>query len=156
MCKIFFASLVLAATVAAHADIDLKGFDSSIKPQDDFFRYVNGTWLKTVVIPPDMARYASFNRLQEDNWDRLHAICERAAQKPAATGAEKWVGDFYATGMDEAGIDRAGVAPLQPELERIAAVRTPADVMAALGHLRRYGLRAGFTFSSSPDAKDSN
>ena len=110
--------LVVAALLAAgvgqtsFAGIDLQYFDRSVKPQDDFFQYVNGTWLKTVVIPPDLARYASFNRLQEENWTKLHDLCETAAKNSAAKGAERIVGDFYASGMDLAAIEAAGTKPL--------------------------------------------
>lgn len=148
------ASLLLGS--ALHAAIQPQYFDTSVKPQDDFYQYVNGGWLKTVVIPPDMARYASFNKLQEENWTRLHGLCEAAAAKGnAATGPERVVGDFYASGMDAAAINAAGAKPLQPEFDRIAAIRTPADVLRALGHLRMLGVHAGFWFTSSPDDKNS-
>jgi putative endopeptidase len=150
---VFAAALTLCHTT--RAGIDLPYFDRSIKPQDDFFGYVNGTWLKTVVIPADMARYASFNRLQENNWNNLHALCEQAAAKPGATAAERFVGDFYASGMDESAIDQAGAKPLQPELEQIAAIKTTSDVLRALGHLRMIGVQAGFRFDSAPDEKNS-
>jgi putative endopeptidase len=138
------------------AGVQPQYFDRSVKPQDDFFRFVNGTWLKTVVIPADLARYASFNKLQQDNWDKLHELCDQAAAKgSAATGPEKLVSDFYASGMDEAAINAAGAKPLASEFERIAAVKAPADVLAALGHLRMIGVHAGFWLDSSPDDKDS-
>jgi predicted metalloendopeptidase len=142
---------------SAHAGVDPSSFDRSVKPQDDFYQFVNGGWLKTVVIPPDMARYASFNILQEENWARLHGLCDEAAAKGAAAkGAGKIVADFYASGMDQTAIDAAGVTPLKPEFDRIAAIRTQADVARALGHLQMLGVNAGFSFSSSADDKDSS
>src|SRR4051794_30321705 len=85
------------------AEIDPQGFDRSIKPQDDFYDYVNGTWLKTATIPAENARWGAFEELRERNWQNVHAICERVAAKPAgATAIERMVGDFYASGMNEA------------------------------------------------------
>jgi predicted metalloendopeptidase len=152
------SALIVASGVLgmSYAGVEPAFFDPTIKPQDDFYQYVNGKWLKTVVIPSDMARYASFTKLQEDNWAKLHDVCDAAATSGAkATGAEKLVGDFYASGMDVAAINAAGVAPLAPEFERIERLRAPADVMSALGHLRMLGVHAGFGFSSSPDDKNS-
>jgi predicted metalloendopeptidase len=153
--------LVVAALLAAgvgqtsFAGIDLQYFDRSVKPQDDFFQYVNGTWLNTVVIPPDLARYASFNRLQEENWTKLHDLCETAAKNSAAKGAERIVGDFYASGMDLAAIEAAGTKPLDAEFARIAAIKDQAYVLAALGHLKMLGVHAGFRFSATPDERNS-
>ena len=158
MTKLTFAAVaaLIGFTSALSAGVDLQYFDRSVKPQADFFRYVNGTWLKTVVIPPDLARYGSFTKLQQDNWDKLHQLCEQAVQKgDGAAGVERLVADFYASGMDEAAIDAAGAKPLQPELDAIAAIRTRADIVRALGHLRMLGVHAGFWLTSSPDDKDS-
>ncbi len=152
------AALIAASGLAcaAKAAVEPQYFDNAVKPQDDFYEHVNGGWLKTVVIPPDLARYATFNQLQEDNWSKLHQICEDASAKAgAAAGASRLVGDFYASGMDVATINAAGIKPLQSEFDRIAAIKTPADVLRALGHLRMIGIRAGFGFSSSPDDKQS-
>lgn len=136
--------------------IEPQYFDPSVKPQDDFFGYVNGGWLKSVVIPADMPRYAGFNRLQVENWDKLHALCEQAVVKgERATGPELTVARFYASGTDQMAIDAAGAKPLAAEFERIAAVRTPADVLAAMGHLRMLGVHAGFWLAATPDDKNS-
>ncbi|MSU69323.1 MAG: M13 family peptidase [Opitutaceae bacterium] len=150
----FVATLIL--TLGLRAGVERQYFDLTVKPQDDFFRYVNGAWLKTVVIPPAEARWGSFNELQERNHQDLRRLCERVAAPDASRSAsERLVGDFYASGMDEAGINAAGLAPLQPELDRIAAVRTPAEVLGAIARLRLLGVIAGFTFRSEPDAKES-
>jgi putative endopeptidase len=149
--------LALAALVcSAHAAVQPQYFDPAVKPQDDFFQYVNGAWLKHVVIPPDLARYGSFTGLQQDNWNKLHDLCEHAAKLSNPTSAaERLVGDFYASGMDEAAINAAGLQPLEAEFAQIAAIASPADVLRALGHLRMLGVHAGFWFDSSPDDKNS-
>jgi putative endopeptidase len=128
-----------AATVpdAQHVDgfgIDLAAMDSSIKPGDDFYRYVSGKWLRTTQIPADSARWVEFNRLDALNAQRSHAILESAKTAPASP-EEKKLGDFYAGLMDEGGIEKNGIAPLKPELARIAAIATPADLARAIAQL---------------------
>ncbi|HVU35715.1 MAG TPA: M13 family metallopeptidase [Opitutaceae bacterium] len=148
-------AVLFASVSAAFGGIEPQYFDRSVKPQDDFFQFVNGTWLKTVPIPSDLARYGSFTILQEDNWAKLHDLCEQAARDTAATGVEKIVSDFYASGMNVSAIAAAGAKPLQSEFDRIAAIKTPDDVLHVLGHLRMLGVHAGFGFAAAPDDKDS-
>ena len=155
---------MLAASVAAfslalcvRASVDLPGFDLSVKPQDDFFRYVNGTWLKTTPIPPEYSRWGSFNELSVRNIEDLNTICQAAAAKgEKGRPLDRMVGDFYTSGMDEAAINAAGADPIKPELALIDAVKTPADVMAEIAHLQSIGCPVGFAFFAAADAKNSD
>ncbi len=114
--------------------LDPANMDKSIKPQDDFFLYANGTWLKNNPIPPEYSRWGSFNELIEKNNDALHEIAEQAAKmtaeksddsklEKAAKSEVQKVGDFYASGMNEAAVNQAKVQPLGEELKRIEACR---------------------------------
>ena len=145
----------LLLTLGLRAEIDLKNLDTSVKPSDDFFHFANGGWLKAATIPADKTSWGAFDELDERNKANLHTILDRvaAAKNPAAT--EKLVGDFYASGMDEAAINAAGATPLKSALDRIAAIKTAADVQAELVRLHRRGMRAGFYFESEPDPKNS-
>jgi putative endopeptidase len=116
--------------------LDLAAMDKSVVPGDDFYRYVSGTWLKTTQIPFDRSRWVEFNRLDDLNAERNHAILEVAASAPT-TPEETKLGDFYASLMDEAGIAAGGLAPLAPQLARIAAIATRADLARALAQLSR-------------------
>ena len=148
--------LALGSSAASHAGIDPATFDPAVKPQDDFFRFVNGGWLKTAVIPPEQATWGAFIELRERNNKILRDICERAAANGGnGTPIERMVGDFYASGMDEAAINAAGIAPLQAEFEHIAAIQSPADVLMGMAFLHSRGVGAGFGFGSGPDAQDS-
>ncbi len=149
-----FAAVLCLATVT-RAAIDPKNFDTTVKPQDDFYQYANGGWLKANPIPADQVAWGSFNVVDENNKANLHKILDRVSAH-ATTPIEKMVGDFYASGMDEAAINAAGVAPLQPELDRIAAIKTPADLQAEIAALHRRNIRVCFTFSSEPDPKNSS
>jgi len=150
------AAFVLALTTLAHAEINPKNFDPEIRPQDDFYRYANGAWLKNNPVPAEESRWGGFSVLQEDNQKNLHTILQRAAAAKTPSAIEKLVGDFYASGMDEAAIEAAGTRPLAPEFARIAAIKNPDDIMASLARFHRMGVRAGFGFYSGADAKNSN
>ncbi|MDR1011530.1 MAG: M13 family metallopeptidase [Opitutaceae bacterium] len=151
------ASLVLAPVSTLRAELDLKAIDSSVRPQDDFFDYANGTWLKTLEIPADQLGWGSFYELIDRTQKNLRQLCEDAsAKQSAAPGSpERMVGDFYASGMDEAAINAAGVRPIQPQLDRIAAIKTPADVIAAIAALKQIGVHTSFGFYVDVDEKDS-
>jgi putative endopeptidase len=149
------AAAVLAAA-SLHAGIDPKNLDTTVDPTQDFFLYANGGWQKANPIPAAYSQWGAFNEVDEHNKTALHRILDRAATNEKAGSIEKQVGDFYASGMDEGAINVAGVSPLQSDLTRLAAVKTPADAQAAMALLHRYKIRAGFIFGSEPDAKDSS
>ncbi len=153
-------SLLLAAlalSLVSRADVTPANFDLSVKPQDDFYRFVNGSYLKNTPIPPEYSSWGSHAELTKRNQDALRAICERSAAKGAAgTPFERQVGDLFASGMDEAAINAAGATPLQPEFDLIASAKTPTDVMRVIAQLRARGVGGiGFRFQSEADARNS-
>jgi putative endopeptidase len=119
---------------SAMQGLDLAAIDRSVAPGNDFFRYANGTWLKDTPIPPDRASYGSFVKLIELTALRTRRIIERAEASGAPAGSDaRKIGDYYASFMDETGIERKGLQPLEPQLARIAAIRTPKDLARFLG-----------------------
>lgn len=138
------------------APFETANMDLSVKPGDDFFLYANGGWIKRTPIPPEYSRWGSFNQLIEKNNDALHDISERAANNSAATDPDtKKVGDYYASGMDEAAIQAARTKPLEEELKRIDAVKTREDVLREIAHLHGIGATSLFGFASAQDDKNS-
>src|SRR5436190_5372110 len=105
--------------------VDLAQMDLTIRPGDDFYGYVNGTWLKTFQMPADRARYTTGTSVAEKMEADVHMILDDVAASRGAPGtvAQK-VGDLYAGWMDEAGIESRGIAPLTPYLDKIAAAKT--------------------------------
>jgi putative endopeptidase len=128
--------------------------DPAIKPQDNFYRYVNDAWLKSTPIPPASSRWGPIDELIERNQRDLRTLCERAsATADQGTAAERMVGDFYASGLDDDAITSNGTTPLRFEFERIDALHTPAEVWAEFSHLHSLGVSVGFNFQSDVDAK---
>ncbi len=169
----------LAVPAAAHptvaqaqpraTGVDTTNFDRNVRPQDDFFRYVNGTWLKKTEIPADAATWGAFNELGERSRDALRTLLsEVSADKPSATvvsGAptnarassveRRKVGDLYASFLDSAGIEKRGITTLQPELRRIAQITSAAQLPAALAQLARVGVGGPLTIGVGADQKNS-
>ncbi len=135
--------------------VDLASMDTSVRPQDDFFRYVNGTWLKNTEIPADKARYGAFTKLRDDSEARLRAIIEESSVKPdkqAGTDEQK-VGDLYNSFMDEARIDELGLKPLAAELGRIEAMKAKSEIPALMAHLLRINATTPINGYVNQDAK---
>ncbi len=107
-------------------------------------------------IPPDESVWGTFNELAERNRGILRGILEKASVDDARrTPVEQKIGDFYASCMDEANIDKLGAAPLKPELDRVAALSSKASLVNGLAPLHLIGVNALFSFSSGPDFKNS-
>jgi predicted metalloendopeptidase len=126
--------LAAADAPAASVGIDLAGMDRSVKPGDDFFRYANGTWLKTTEIPADRGSYSVGWIVTDRNNQRTVDLIQQVASGNAADGSpERKIGDYYATFMDLPAIEAQGIRPLQPALERIAAIKDVRDLSRVLG-----------------------
>src|SRR5438067_2148372 len=135
---------------------DTANMDTSVKPSDDFFLFANGGWIKRTPIPPEYSRWGSFNQLIEKNNDALHDVAERAAGETTATDPDaKKVGDYYASGMDEAKVEVAHARPLADELKRIDGVKDGNDVLKEIAHLHTLGVTSFFGFTSGQDDKNS-
>jgi predicted metalloendopeptidase len=153
-------ALVVAVSFAGTASaqtlgVDTTNFDRSVRPQDDFFRYVNGGWLKRTQIPSDRSSYGSFVQLRDRSEESVRAIVEEAAAtRDAQPGSEtQKVGDLYASYMDSARIEAIGIAPLRPELARIAAVRDRAALPELYARLMRLGVQTPMSFGVGQDAR---
>ena len=101
---------------------DATGMDREVKPGDDFFEFVNGTWVRNTEIPADRASYGTFVMIHERVERDVRAIVEGAASDTAASGDRRKIGDAFTAFMDEARIESLGLTPLKHELEAIAAI----------------------------------
>lgn len=104
--------------------------DSSVKPGDNFFLYVNGDWLKHTEIPPTETELGAFPELGTRTLTNLHRILEDISKGDQPDGSlEQKAGDFYASGMDTAAIEHRGYEPVKPWLQQIASLKDPAAIM---------------------------
>src|SRR5262245_46265183 len=145
---------VAAPAKAAYGDfgIDTTSMDTAVKPGDDFFRYVNGTWLKTFKLPPDKAGYGTFDKLIDKSEKDVRAIVEELGKTPQTAGTTPAkVADLYASWMDEAAIEARGLDPAKPWLDKVAAAKTKDDIVALMSTI---DFSAPFGFSIDADPND--
>ena len=155
-------ALVLGAAPVASPQIAYQGYnprfmDRSVAPSQDFFQHAVGTWLETTPIPAEYSRYGVDEEVEVRTFGILKDLLETAAhdsKAPRGSDRQK-VGDFYAAGMDEGAIARAGTRPLAGALARIRAIRSRAGLASALAALHRQGGTPAFEFSVGQDDKDS-
>lgn len=170
--KAFLIPLVLAVGVApaAHAAeaassdvpqkvpvLDLTAIDKSADPCVDFYQYACGGWMSANPIPGDRPTWGRFDQLYQNNRLVLRDILEKAAaERPGRDAIEQKIGDYYATCMDEKAIEARGLAPLKPELDRIAALKSKDGLAAEVAHLHSLGVGALLAFGAEPDFKNAS
>jgi putative endopeptidase len=152
------ASMPLAAQTANHA-LDRANLDTTCAPCKDFYQFANGGWLKKTTIPAAYSSLGSFRELSDRNEEQLHKILDVDAAKANSskdTPADAtWkIGAFYSSCLDSAAIDRLGATPLKPEMDIIAAIKTPDDLRQQLGILERRAGLAPWSDGSTQDAKN--
>lgn len=158
------ASLVALSVPSLAADgkpdigrfgFDVAGMDTKVKPGDDFFAYSAGTYLKNLEIPADKTSYGMFTKLRDLSQERTRTIIEKSAASGGAAGSEaQKVGDFFASFMDEAGIEARGISPLKPDLEAVAAIASKADLAEAFGRNTKLSALAPIAVGIGPDRKN--
>jgi predicted metalloendopeptidase len=145
------------STAPLGSGVMLQNFDKTVRPQDDFYRHVNGRWLNVTSIPTDRSNYGAFTLLEEGAERHLREILEEAASQPSrAPGSDSQkVGDFYASFMDEAAIDSKGLQPLAQEFARIEAIASLKDLATYVGHSQRIAVAQPFVYFIAIDERKS-
>lgn len=136
--------------------IDIAAQDSSVRPQDNFYLYANGTWLKTTEIPPSQSSWGAFSTLLDSSLNRLDRILDSlTGVSGAAKGSiAQQTGDFFASAMDSAGIEKKGFLPVKPELDSIAAIKNKSDIYHEIA--KEYAVNHAPFFSFYVSADDRN
>jgi len=154
--RLFLFLAAISAAASAQPGFSISNMDRSANPCVDFYQYACGGWIANNPIPADQTSWDPFAQVEERNRALLRKILEKAsANDPARTPVEQKIGDFYATCMDEEAIEKLGVAPLKPNLDRIDALTSKSGITNTLLHLQLIGVNAMFNFSSGPDFKNS-
>ena len=131
--------------------------DKSVNPCENFYRFSCNGWFKRNPLPADQAAYGRFTELFELNRLHLRQILEDASKPdPNRTPNEQKIGDEYASCMDTAAVDKLGVTPIKPELDRIAALQRPDELPVLLAHLHTIGVDGFFDFSANQDFANAN
>jgi putative endopeptidase len=168
---IIFAALLSAASSLAVAQtgaqdtkqdtkqpipgLDRQFMDTGADPCTNFFQYACGSFTKLNPIPPDQASYGTGSMVYNHTQDVLHDLLDKvAANNPSRTANEQKIGDFYASCMDTAQIYALGVKPLQPEFDRIAALKDKKELTALLAHFQLINVGAFFNYGEQQDFKD--
>ena len=138
--------------------LDLQWIDKTVRPQDDFFKFMSGKWLASTEIPADRARYGSFDQLRELSEKRSHEIIEALAKdhKLVLGTNQQKIADLYNSFLDEKRIENLDIAPLKREFSRINTTVQKADLPILMAQLARLGVALPLQGFVGQDARDSS
>jgi len=153
---VLFAACNQPSQNTPKADIIMADMDTTVNPANDFFDYANGGWIKKNPIPADETAWGIGELVQKELYARLLHINEEALKKNERTGTGQQIGDFWYSAMDTADIEKNGDTPLKDELDKIATLKTPQDVMTQAAHMHTYGANVFFDEGVSQDTKNSD
>jgi len=145
---------VAAAAAEPRSGIDLSAIDASVRPQDDFWQFANGKWLAATPIPADRAAWNTFLALYETTQAQLREVIESIDPSSEAGSEPRKLSDFYASFMDEARVEAAGLDGLRDQLGRIHGISDKAALPALFGDLARLGVRIPWNVDVFPDEHD--
>lgn len=155
--SVFVTTLLLTGSIFAQSSaFDIGRMDPSIEACNNFYRYANGTWLKKTEIPAAFPSWGTWDILVTRNREKSREILETAMKEKLAPGTSRQlIGDYYASCMDEAAIEAAGIKPLDPFFKEIDSIKDIAGLRNAIAMLHKAGSGPLFAFYSYLDDKDS-
>jgi putative endopeptidase len=137
--------------------VDVSLMDTTVRPQDDFFMFANGTWVNHTEIPPSESRWGSFNELDQNNNDKLTVILDRAAASNAEKGTpEQLAGDYYSAYMNMEQRNTAGLSYLTQAISRLKEVSSKEELVDYLAEIYPLGISSFFSFGVGQDLKNVN
>jgi putative endopeptidase len=137
--------------------IEITGIDNTVRPGDNFYRYVNGKWYDSISIPDTQAGVGAYMFMNYPQRIRLQQILDSVSRgKYAAGSIEQMVGDFYASGMDTVTIDKRGYQPIKPTLAKIEAINNIPSLMSFVATQTKLNNSSIMTFGVGPDDKNSS
>ena len=146
-----------AAKPPADVRFSVDLLDKSIDPCNDFYAYACSKWLAKNPIPSDRSSWGRFNELAERGEYIVRAILETASvDRPGRSASQQKIGDYYASCMDEGAIERASTKPLDPDFQRIAAIKSKPELPQEIVRLHREGTDVLFGFDSGSDFKNAS
>ena len=153
---LFALSLSISFSVLAQQnDVVGKNVDRTAKPGDDFFKYANGGWIKQNPIPAAYSQWGIGNLVQEDVWQKLKAINEKALLSTSTDANTRKIHDFYFTAMDTLTIEKVKLMPINTELYLINSIKNTKDLLRVITHLHTIGVPTAFDLGVYQDMKNS-
>ena len=167
MKKLFYLSCILIAFIACKTDsstpksplndVVAANVDSTVNPADDFFLFANGGWIKSHPIPGSESSWSIGKMVQDDIYNKMKTVSENATKANAAKGSnEQKIGDFWTTGMDSVAIETAGLAAIQPEMDKIAAIKDKNNLLDVVADMHTHQMSPMFDAYVYQDEKNSN
>jgi putative endopeptidase len=156
LCGVSYGQGGQEPTLPYTPSLDLASMDKTADPCVNFYQYTCGGWKKNNPIPADQTSWSVYGKLYEDNLAFLHGILEQAAQ-PVASRDEvtREIGDFYAACMDEAGVEKQGLAPIQAYLDAVNSLKSSKELAPIVAQLQMvYGRSVLFAGGSTQDPDD--
>lgn len=151
------ATSAVTAPAVLGSGVEQQNFDPAVAAGDDFYRHVNGIWLRDTPIPADKSNYGAFTVLADEAEANLRAIIESAAAESAPAGSDSQkVGDYYNSYMDVAKLEELGATPIQPTLAQIAAVASKDELLVLSADLNRIGVQIPAAIYINNDEKQSD
>lgn len=137
--------------------IDISYMDKNIRPQDDFFLYCDGTWIKNNPVPPTESRWGSFNELNKTNQEKLKGIIEKAINAKDIKGSQNQIlGDYYTSFTNMENRNLKALSPIQAELEKIKNIKSKQEIVNYIAESHKYGLGILFSYGVDQDLKSVN
>ncbi|MCC2624757.1 MAG: Peptidase [Burkholderiales bacterium] len=154
MKKLIFKLFLVSGLASAYAATNPK-FDLSIRPQDDFYSYVNGTWLKNTTIPEDKASWGAFNEIHENTIEQLHQIINSLATDKNTENKQK-IYTLYTNYMNEAKLEALGIAPLNGQIAEIDNITDKKQIPELIANLNQIDVNTPMYINIHQDARDSS
>jgi putative endopeptidase len=158
LCFLIISSLLFACKNKSSnkPDVVAVNIDTTVNPAADFFDFANGGWIKQNPIPEEQSSWGIGNLVMEENLKRLRIISEQAASiKDKKGSSNQMIGDFWKTAMDSAKIEKDGLAPIQPILDKVNSIQNLNSLIETVAFLKKYGSNSMFSDYVGQDAKNS-
>ncbi|WP_295793983.1 M13 family metallopeptidase [Mucilaginibacter sp.] len=162
--KLLMVSIVAAASLGFRFDsqkepftdyFDTANMDRSVRPGDDFYAYANGTWLKKHDIPPTEVVWGDATITKNESFKKLRGLLENGGSQQYFDSMQQKACDMFRSGMDTLTINKMGITPAKPDLDRIGRIKTPDGLQQEIALEQSMGFRCVFLFNAVPDLHNS-